>query len=796
MSNEVIRIKTFLIVDGHSLAHRAFHALPSNLTAPDGTPTGMIMAFMNMLYKVQDEIHPDCSVMVFDAHGKTFRHEFSSEYKISRSHMPDDLRIQFPVLQELLRLCGYRVVIREGVEADDVAASIARLVQREGCEAVVLSSDKDLFQILGERIRMMRPIKNGISGAEIYDRNSFVKEFGFQPESMADYLAITGDSSDNVKGITGIGESGAKKILAAYPTLEVIYSSLSEFTKSTRSKLEAAGRDEVIERRDRLIVLRDNLFDDDTDFLAECLNTKIDFEKAEELALRLGLSRVLKRIGSKKSPLPREFFVKANSSVPEAEVITIDYKDELRTSPEKFKSSPSVWDLKTAYYLLHPDEAASKFPEIADSLKNSEEALRSLAGNLNAEIQEYDGLKDIMTKIDLPVIPVLNKMEDHGIRIDREIFRSLQNELEEKIFELEGRVFDITGAKVNMNSSAQVSWLLFERMGMTPPEGIKKLRAGKSYSTDASVLEKLVKEQSGPLNVPSLILEYRELSKMLSGFVLPLQKSADNDGIIHTTFEPSLTGTGRLSSRDPNMQNIPAFGYWAEKLKSGLVPVNPENVFVSADYSQVELRVLAYMSGEQRLIESFEAGRDIHSQTASWIFGVMPELVTGEMRRWAKVINFGLIYGMSAFGLADRLGVSRHEAREIMTRYFDALPGIQEFLDRLVEEAKARGFSRTLWGRIRPVREIPAKSSGLDRALINSPVQGTAADIARRALIEFDALGKAELFLQVHDSLVCECPRDSVDEVSFELCSAMKRAGGEITLLNAEAKTGSSLADV
>lgn len=779
MSDEVIEIKTFLIVDGHSLAHRAFHALPPNLTSPDGTPTGMIMAFMNMLYKVQDEIHPDCSVMVFDAHGKTFRHEYSSDYKAQRARTPDDLRVQLPLLQELLDDLGYRVVVREGVEADDVAASIARLVQREGHEAVVLSSDKDLFQILGPRIRMMRPVRNGISGAEIYDRDSFVKEFGFKPESMADYLAIIGDKADNIAGITGIGEKGAQNILSTYPTLEAIYSSLSELKKSTRSKLEAAGRDEVIERRDRLIVLRDNLFDDDTNFLDNCLNKTLDFDKAEDLALRLGLTKVLKKIGSKKTPLPREFYVQERSTV--TDIITIDYKEELRTR----RFSSSVFDLRTAYYLLHPDQAG-KFPEIASSLKNPQ----SLAESLKFEIQKYDGLEDIMTKIDLPVIPVLNKMEDHGIRIDREKFKRLQTELEEEISGLELKLFNMTGAEINMNSSAQVSWLLFERMGMTPPEGIKKLRAGKSYSTDASVLEKLVKEQGG--EIPSLILEYRELSKMLSAFVLPLQKSADENGIIHTTFEPWQTGTGRLSSRDPNMQNIPAFGLWAEKLKSGLVPVEPGNVFVSADYSQVELRVLAFMSGQERLIESFTKGRDVHSQTASWIFGVMPELVTPEMRRWAKVINFGLLYGMSTFGLAERLGVSRAEAKGIMTRYFEALPGIQEFLDKLVDEAKARGYSRTLWGRIRPVREIPAKSTGLDRALINSPVQGTAADIARRALIEFNG----ELFLQVHDSLVCECPGDSVDEVSAELRAAMKRAGGEITILEAETKTGYSLADV
>ena len=315
-----------------------------------------------------------------------------------------------------------------------------------------------------------------------------------------------------------------------------------------------------------------------------------------------------------------------------------------------------------------------------------------------------------------------------------------------------------------------------------------------SYSTDAGVLEKLARSPNG--EVPAMLLEHRELSKMLTSFVIPFQRAADKNGIIHTTFESAMTGTGRLSSRDPNMQNIPAFGQWAGKIKSGLVPVNPENVFVSADYSQVELRVLAHMSGEERLVDAFTQGRDIHSETASWVFGVMPELVTPEMRRAAKMINFGLLYGMSSFGLAERLDVSRQEAKDIMTRYFDALPGIQEFIDSLVHDAKERGYSRTLAGRIRPVKEIPAKSSALDRALINSPIQGTAADIARKAVTAFDASGAAELFLQVHDSLVCECPAGQADEVAEILRNVMVESGGEISILKAESKTGRSLASV
>ncbi len=753
----------------------------------------MIYGFMNMLYKVQDNILPDCTIIVFDAPGKTFRHKLQNDYKANRPPIPDDLRLQLPLLQELLRLCGFNVVMLDGVEADDVTASLAKLVHDEGHEAVILSSDKDLLQVLGDGIRMMRPVKNGISGAEVYDAKSFMKEYGFNPASMPDYLAITGDKADNIMGIAGIGTKGAMKLLAQYPTLEAIYASLDTFTKSMREKLQAADRDKVIWRRDSLTMLKDNLFEGKSDFLNECLNARADFKGAEEMALHLELKRVLKRLGSKQAPFPREFSPNGNA-MPECVRITIDYKGEYRSRPEKFTGVETVWDIKTAYYLLHPDIAALKFAGIISNFEHSEDPLKAkndLALSLEAEIGGYEGLLDVMNDIDVPLIPVLCKMEDHGVRINTGTFELLQEELETRISEIERHIITITGVRININSPVQVSWLLFDKLGFTP-EG--KTRNKASYSTEAAVLERLSKSTDG--QVPALILEYRELSKMLNSFVIPLQRSADINGIIHTTFDPAMTGTGRLSSRDPNLQNIPAFGRWAEKIKSGLIPVNPENVFVSADYSQVELRVLAYMSGEEKLIESFENGRDIHTETASWVFGTAPEFVMPEMRRAAKVINFGLLYGMGSFGLAERLGVGRSEARDIMTRYFDALPGIKPYLERLIHDAKERGYTMTLAGRIRPVKEIPAKSQGLSRALVNTPIQGTAADISRRAMIDFSNSGNAELFLQVHDSLVCECPAKDAEEVSQNLRNIMIKSGGEISHLEVEVKTGKTLADV
>ncbi|MBQ3585868.1 MAG: hypothetical protein II964_04040, partial [Synergistaceae bacterium] len=485
----MIHIKTFLIIDGHSLTHRGFHALSANLTAPDGTPTSAIVGFMNMLYRVQDELQPYCTVAAFDAKGKTFRHEIYSDYKSTRKPLADDLKIQIPILEELLSLCGIKVISREGVEADDTAASIAKIARLVGYEVVVLSSDKDLFQILGDGVRIMRPVKHGVTGAEIYTAESFMKEYGFHPASMPDYLAITGDTSDNVKGVSGVGEKGAMKILAKYPTIEAVYAELDSLPKSQREKFSQAGKESVIWTRDNLTILRDNIFDDDPNFLNDCLNCKIDFDGAERLALRLGLSRVLKRIGSNKTPLPREFYQHTKSVTPECEIITYDYKSELRDSPARFEHSPKVWDLKTAYYLLHPDEANRKLPAIIEIVRKSDnpsESLKTLAGNIEAEIESYDGLREVMTEIDIPILPVLNRMEDHGIRIDPEIFASVQNELTGRISEIEYRLSDITGTRINLNSSAQVSWLLFDKLKFTP-SGMTKGKT--SYSTEAGVLE-------------------------------------------------------------------------------------------------------------------------------------------------------------------------------------------------------------------------------------------------------------------------------------------------------------------
>jgi DNA polymerase-1 len=461
-----------------------------------------------------------------------------------------------------------------------------------------------------------------------------------------------------------------------------------------------------------------------------------------------------------------------------------------------------IWDLKTAHYLLHPDVPSHALKDLYPGAEESGGAtfLWRAARELNMEIRRYDGLPDLMDRIDLPLIPVLIEMERKGIRLSPATFAGLQKELEERVTSIEGEIAARAGEEINLNSPKQVAWLLFERLGLP---GGAKTKGKTGLSTSASVLEGLADLDLPHSDVPRLMLEHRELTKMLNGFAVPLQKAAGTGGgVVHTTFEAAFTGTGRLSSRDPNLQNLPAFGHWSRRLKEGLVP-EPGRVFVAADYSQIELRILAHLSGEERLMDAFRSGRDIHRETAAWVFSTPPGDVTPELRRVAKMINFGLLYGMSSYGLADRLGIERGEASGVITRYFAALPGVRSYLEASASEAQDRGYTRTLFGRIRPIGEAARgirDRNAIKRVAVNTPIQGTAADIARRAMLDFDRAfppdGEVRLFLQIHDSLVCECPAERADEVGETLCRVMKAAATLSIPLEVELKKGQSLADV
>ncbi|MDR1978487.1 MAG: DNA polymerase I [Synergistaceae bacterium] len=893
-----------LIVDGHGLAFRAFYAVPP-LNAPDGTPTNAILGFMNMLTKVEADVSPaDCAV-VFDAPGPTFRHELYKEYKAGRKPTPEEFKPQIPLLRELLTALGYPVVMEFGVEADDVIASLALDVARRGGEAVIVSSDKDLFQVLGPGVKMLRPIK-GITTLKEYDEGSFAAEFGFPPLSMPDYLALLGDASDNVPGVAGIGEKTALQLIGTMETLERLFESLDgqENKTSAVSKKLVAGRESAFRSRE-LIRLKIDL-----PLSPSLSKTQPNLDEVFAFCKRLGLAKLMDKLKVSQAQsqsscpqLPSNQALQGVSGVPADVSVEVmeagkavnvgdnggDKRGEfeevgfeslldgeelsiaiLRSGkPEKYPPEPGsvelqladaegryavlrgleiapdlwtrlsgkklfvndykdlaacfgarrlerckVWDLKTAHYLLHPDKPSHALEDLPHRKLDQVPALalRRAARELNLEIRRYERLPELMEQVDLPLIPVLVDMERGGIRLSPRAFIELQRELEERVADIEKEIAAAAGAddfpeEINLNSPKQVAWLLFERLGL--PSGAKT-KGKTGFSTSASVLESLAALNLPHSDVPRLMLEHRELSKMLSGFVVPLQRAANTGGgVVHTTFEAAFTGTGRLSSRDPNLQNLPAFGHWSRRIKEGLIPKaesasESSRVFVAADYSQIELRVLAHLSGEERLQEAFrKGGRDIHRETAAWVFSTPPEDVTPELRRVAKMINFGLLYGMSSFGLGDRLGIGRSEARGIISRYFAALPRVKQYLEESAATAQTRGYTRTLFGRIRPIGEAMEgvrDRNGLKRIAVNTPIQGTAADIARKAMIDFDRCfapgGDVRLFLQIHDSLVCECPQERAEEVGEALARVMKSAAALSVPLEVDLKTGRSLADV
>jgi len=831
------------LIDGHNVLYRTFFGVP-RLSAPDGTPTNVVLGVARILLKILREERPDAVVAVFDSREPTPRHSIYPEYKANRLKTPEDLTAQIPVVDEVIDALGVRRLSVPGAEADDIIGTLSRRAEERGMDVVIISSDKDLYQLVSPRVKVRDGLKEHTVG------EAQVEEvFGVPPAKVPDLLALAGDPSDNVPGVPGIGEKTASELIRDFGSLDAVLSHPERLSGSRREKIEKGA--DAARLALRLVTIDREIpnLEDWPGFAPR----GIDASRVAPLFRRLGFRKLLEELNLGKEPLPekaggapggvawkhagsadallralgpgkvaaaglaydgeRETWVgiavegkgvhllPADASAGAARALSgrgatihlYDGKSLYRRGAGAGKGDdPRLFDTQVAGYLLDPEEGTPSFPKLRARFlpaslaaaegespegRAADRAVAMLAlGKVLEERLGEAALLDVFRRIDMPLLPVLHRMEEKGIRIDPGIFAELSEGLARDISAIERNVAAAAGTGFNINSPKQLAFLLFEKLGLPP---VKKTKTG--FSTDVEVLERL----KGLHEIPSLILEYRTVAKIRSTYVDVLPGRIDpRDGRIHTTLHQTQAATGRLSSSDPNLQNIPIRTELGRRIRSGFI-AEKGNLFIGADYSQVELRLLAHLSGDAELIRRFRKGDDIHSATAAAVFGVEPSAVTPELRRRAKVINFGILYGMSPFGLSRELGIGAKEAKAYIDHYFDRYPGVREYIEGLKVTARKNGFVFTIMGRRRFLKDIDSRNKVLreaaERMAINTPIQGSAADLIKLAMIrvdrEFREAGmEARLILQVHDELIVEAPEREAGRSERILTEAMEGA--------------------
>ncbi|MBC7266140.1 MAG: DNA polymerase I [Coriobacteriia bacterium] len=852
--------RTIAVVDGNSLLHRAFHALPPTMTAPDGRPTNAVFGFLTMLLKMAADLKPDAVVVAFDKGKPAFRTEALAAYKIQRPPTAPELKEQFPMVKELLAALGVPVVEVDGWEGDDVLGTLARMAREQGDSVLLVTGDKDALQLIEDGVRVVRTRK-GLTDIEVYGPDEVVARFGVPPERVPDLLGLMGDTSDNIPGVPGIGEKTAAKLLGEHGDLESVLAAAESIPgklgENLRAHADAARASKLVAtiRRDVPLdptPLASSWGDFDPDRAVAALSA-LAFtslvDRVLAIARREGGERppaealagveaawrtlegadALKAVEALAADPPEEWAgvalggsagqlfsdaaevaVAARGVVsvlpPErgsawrgllakARVAAVDLKALLEADcpPGSVASRDGsgadgvdparCFDCGIAAYVLESNRSSYDAGSLAaaylgralpDSASAAEvaRATAELAPVLAAKLAET-GSEEVFWRIEMPLVPVLVRMEEAGVGVDTSVLAALAEETAAEVERLKREIYDLAGVEFTIDSPKQLGEVLFEKLQL--PAG-KRTKTG--FSTDASVLQALA--PSYP--IAAKIMEYREVTKLKSTYIDALPRLVGADGRLHTTFNQTVAATGRLSSSNPNLQNIPVRSPLGQRIRAAFVPARPGDLMVSADYSQIELRVLAHLSGDEGLIEAFLSGRDFHAATASRVFGVEPDAVTPEMRRRAKAVNFGIVYGQSAHGLAESLGISRAEAQEMIDRYFAAYPGVRAFLDRLVADAHATGYAVTMFGRRRPIPELKSSNFNLrsfgERTAMNHPMQGTAADIMKLAMIEVDRRLRedgfaASMVLQVHDELVFEAPESEVERLAAMLREAM-----------------------
>jgi len=835
-----------LILDGNSVINRAYFGVKP-LTTREGLYTHAIYGFLNILERMEKEEQPDAVCVAFDLHGPTFRHLKYDGYKATRHGMPEELAQQMPIMKQVLQAMNIPIYECQGWEADDVIGTVGRICSNNEWECVIVTGDRDSLQLIDDNVHVKLVISRpGQTTATLYNKKTFREEYGFEPMKLIDLKALMGDSSDNIPGVAGVGPKTATDLLLKFGSLDGVYANLDD--KSIRPKL-----------REKLENNRDNAYLSYDLATIRC-EAPIDFEPMDavvqpynkpelyDLFVKLEFVKLIDRYGLRDAGIvtsvsQKEFAqlpcldrlpcsgdasiyiaqdgtvgvackdgvcvftpmeAQVGISLPNGDLICHDMKTTMHTMDSMgIGHGKFIFDTALAAYNLNPSQSdypvsklATNFLGISvddgDAAKCAE-AIWHLRDRLTEELRKTDILK-LYEEIELPLCPVLYSMEKAGVAIDRKQLEEFGVMLSQRISDCEAMIYSYSDGPFNINSTKQLGELLFDKLGLPP---VKKTKTG--YSTNADVLEKL--KNKHPI-IPA-IMDYRMLTKLKSTYADGLLKVIDEDGRIRTTFQNLVTATGRLSSTEPNLQNIPVRTDLGAEIRKMFIP-KAGHVLVDADYSQIELRVLAHIANDETMQEAFRSGMDIHTVTASQVFGVAPEAVTALQRRNAKAVNFGIVYGISEFSLAEDIGVSRYEAREYIDSYLANYHGVRTYMKDVVAKARETGFTQTLYGRKRYIPELKSTNfnirQGAERIALNTPIQGTAADLIKLAMIRvYEALKEnypeATLLLQVHDELIIECPEEIASAVSELISKEMEQVASLSVPLIAEAKWGSSWYD-
>ena len=853
--------KKIAMIDGNSLMHRAYHAVPPTMNAPDGTPTNAVFGFCSMLFKFVEMAQPDGIVCAFDAGKPKFRMEAMEQYKAQRPPMDDELRVQFPVIESLLEAMNIPVVKVKGWEGDDILGTVAARDEARGYETLLVSGDKDVNQLVTELTHVVTT-KKGITDVVIYDPETVQEKYGITPAQFPDYLGFMGDASDNIPGVPGIGPKSAQKLLSAYGTMEGVYDNLDKL-KGKQLEHIRDNRELAFLSRKIATIVRDLDFELDVDEVAwPSFETDAVVEAFGAIRFNAHLERLL-RLAGREGAAPAAACFEATEAlageeagklvdkaiaagemigvsvvrpeqeslfgsgvlvgfatdgacallegdqalaalarvVREGKLAALDVKATFHevypvdSSAEALVDdadliSADIFDVALAAYVLnsstgkYPLDALMEtycsvaLPETETDRERAAveaQAVRALAGPLAKELEREDD-QGVYSRIDLPLVSVLAIMERNGAPIDAAQLAELGASTQSDIDALKAQIFELAGEEFNVDSPKQLGHILFEVLEL--PHGKKNQRG---YSTDAQVLKKL----SEVHELPALVLHYREFAKIKSTYIDALPQIAQRygDRRVHTSFNETVTATGRLSSSDPNLQNIPVRTDFGRKIRACFGANDEGSVFLSADYSQIELRLLAHLSGDEHLVAAFNSGADFHASTAARVFGAPVEEVTSQMRSRAKAVNFGIVYGQQAFGLAQSLEIPMAEAKEMIDRYFEAYPGVRAYLDRTVDEAREKGYAETMFGRRRHIPELSARNAvqrGFgERTAMNHPMQGSAADIIKMAMNEVarrllaDGF-EARLLIQVHDELDFSVPTHEIDRLSAMVKEVME----------------------